>query len=185
MQENISLPSECPSVDCKIFDGASLVNMLAPNCTSKTFLDYCNDSFIPYLEFNTNLMKRVDLVFDRYLNESLKSATRSNCGIGVRQKVTENGKLPSNWETFLRCSENKSELLRIVENFSKLVITTVEENVICNQQYDLGDLMPCNMEEADERMLLHVNDASKYYSKHLIKTVDSDIVVNYCFSGTS
>ena len=120
------------------------------------------------------------LYFPDYLLHA--SATRSNRGIGVRQKVTENGKLPSNWKTFLRCSENKSELFpfiskRIVENFSKLVITTVEENVICNQQYDLGDLMPCNMEEADDRMLLHVNDASKYYSKHLIKTVDRNIVV--------
>ena len=37
--------------------------------------------------------------------------------------------------------------------------------------------MPCNIEVADERMLLHVNNAAKQLLKHLIKTVDSDVIV--------
>lgn len=36
--------------------------------------------------------------------------------------------------------------------------------------------MPCNIEEADERMFLNVNNAANQFSKHLIKTVDSDII---------
>ena len=66
--------------------------------------------FIPYLKFHTKSVQRLDLVFDRYLEDSLKTGTYSNRGTGVRRKVTENGILPSNWKTFLRCSENKKEL---------------------------------------------------------------------------
>ena len=36
--------------------------------------------------------------------------------------------------------------------------------------------MPCNIEEVDERMFLNVNNAANQFSKHLIKTVDSDII---------
>ena len=42
---------------------------------------------------------------------------------------------------------------------------------------NLDDIRPCNAEEADERMLLRVNHAAKQFSKHLIKTVDSDVIV--------
>lgn len=82
--QEVTLSSECSLVDCKIFDGVSLVNMLSPNSNYKTFFDYCIESFIPYLEFNTHSMKqRVDLVFDRYFKGSLKSATLTNHVIGV------------------------------------------------------------------------------------------------------
>ena len=67
---------------------------------------------------------------------------------------------------FLRCSENK-----------KTVVVTIDENVICSQSLNLEDITPCNIEEADERMLLHVNHAAKQFSKHLIKTVDSDVII--------
>ena len=66
--------------------------------------------FIPSLKFHTKSVQRLDLVFDHYLEDSLKAGTRSNRGTGVRRKVTENGILTSNWKIFLRCSENKKEL---------------------------------------------------------------------------
>ena len=37
--------------------------------------------------------------------------------------------------------------------------------------------MSCSIEEADERKLLHINNAANQYSKHLFKTVDSDVIV--------
>ena len=37
--------------------------------------------------------------------------------------------------------------------------------------------MPSNIEETDERMSLHVNNAANQFSKHLIKTVNSDVIV--------
>ena len=37
--------------------------------------------------------------------------------------------------------------------------------------------MPCDIEEADERIFLHVKHIAQEYPKILIKTVDSDVVV--------
>ena len=37
--------------------------------------------------------------------------------------------------------------------------------------------MSCNLEEADERIFLHVQRAAKTYESVLVKTIDSDIVV--------
>ena len=46
-----------------------------------------------------------------------------------------------------------------------------------NQDIYLNVMMPCNIEEADEHVLLHVFDASKSFDWILIKTVDNDIVI--------
>ena len=39
------------------------------------------------------------------------------------------------------------------------------------------DMMPCNIEEADERLLLHTLDISKCFDRVLIKIVDIDLAV--------
>ena len=38
-------------------------------------------------------------------------------------------------------------------------------------------MMACNIDNADERLLLHTLDVSKSFDRVLIKTVDSDIVI--------
>ena len=38
-------------------------------------------------------------------------------------------------------------------------------------------MMRCNVEEADERLLLHTLDVSKKFERVLIKTVDSYVVI--------
>ena len=173
--------SKCHPVEVKIFDGPALVNMLLPsNC--KTFLDYSCEVFVPFLESQSRLVARVNLVWDRYFDDSIKGATRNNRGVGICQKVTSNGFLPKKF-SFLRCSENKAELFpflseNIVSAVSSetLCIATTDENVIANQDVNLSCLMPCTLEEADERMFLHALHASENYKSMLIKTVDNDIV---------
>ena len=178
-----SNPCECPPVECKIFDGPAIANILPPVSNCKTFSQYAREVFVPYLKSQARSLQRIDLVFDRYFKNSLKSGTRSKRGTGVRRKVTENGMLPNNWRSFLRCSENKEELsIFLSQEFIKemqgdiLCIATAEENVICNQEIDIDAIAPCNIEEADERMLLHSSHAGKTLSKQLLKTVDSDVV---------
>ena len=88
-----------------------------------------------------------------------------------------------NWSTFLRCSENKlemfsfltAELTQRVE--TKLLVMTDGENVYSNGVLDLNNLMPCDIEEADESLFLHVKHIAQEYHKILIKTVDIDVVV--------
>ena len=49
-------------------------------------------------------------------------------------------------------------------------------NVYSNGVLDLNNLMPCDIQEADER-ILYVKQFAQEYHKILIKTVDSDVVV--------
>ena len=57
------------------------------------------------------------------------------------------------------------------------MVATDDENVVSNRDIDMSSLMPCNFEEDDERIFVHLKHASSRYSRFLIKTVDSDVVV--------
>ena len=84
-----------------------------------------------------------------------------------------------------RCSENKKKFFPFLSKNTvdglkdyKIVVATTDENFLCNPSLNLDDIRPCNIEEANERMLLHINHAAKQFSRHLIKTVVSDVIVN-------
>ena len=64
----------------------AIVNMLRPG-TSKTFQDYVTDVFVPYITYLLQHLKRLDIIWDVYLAESLKVDTRSKRGKGVRMHV--------------------------------------------------------------------------------------------------
>ena len=177
--------NDSPAVDAKVFDGPAIVNMLRPN-DCKTFADYISSVIQPYIEFHLRSAMRIDLVFDRYFKDSLKSGTRSNRGSGVRRLLKPNGSMPNNWLTFLRCDKNKAELFPLIvkslaENINcvhGIFVGSVEDRAVSNQAYiDLEPLMPCNTKEADERMFVHVRNAAEDCSRILVKTVDSDVVV--------
>jgi hypothetical protein len=102
-----NLPVDITAV---FLDGPAIVQMIKPG-TNVTFTDYRN-TFIKYV---TNQQgNRVDVVFDVYSDESLKNCTREKRGTGVRQRVTPAGKLPRNWQKFLRLSDNKVELFNFL-----------------------------------------------------------------------
>ena len=73
-----SMPCESPPVDCKVFDGPALANILSPESNCISFIQFAKEMFISYLKFHTKSVQRLDLVFDRYLEDSLKTGTRSN-----------------------------------------------------------------------------------------------------------
>ena len=66
-----------PSIDVRVLNGAAIVNMLPPI--------ECN---LPF-------------------SKSLKNNTHKNHSQGLRRKVTDDGSLPKNWNSFLRWDENK------------------------------------------------------------------------------
>ena len=50
--------------------------------------------------------------------------------------------------------------------------------MLCINHPDVSDLAPCTHEEADTRIILHLEDAArKEYKTVLIRTVDTDVVV--------
>ena len=90
--------------------------------------------------------------FDCYFENTSKVDTESNRGTRVSQKVTGNGMLPSNWEIFICCSENKKELFSFLSNKTvyelfiyKIVVATVDNNVISNQSFYLDYIMSCSL----------------------------------------
>ena len=59
----------------------------------------------------------------------------------------------------------------------KMFVVTYDGAVLVNQNINTYNLIPCTIEEADNIMLVHASDVAKAFSKPLIKTVDSDVVV--------
>ena len=78
-----------PTTDVTILDGAVVVNMLR-HITAKTCDDYALKVFLPYVERQLEHANRVDIVWDQYREDSLKSQARTKRGRGIRRRVAGN-----------------------------------------------------------------------------------------------
>jgi len=179
-----TLPAESAD-SALIIDGAALVHMLSPG-PSKTFHDYCSVILGPFVDRLLQTVQRLDIVFDQYLPNSLKSETRESRGSGQRINVKLNTLIPKNFNKFLAVSSNKQHLFSMISKFlvsrptgHKLLICTAEQDACASHEgVDLSAISPCNAEEADGRMLLHAKHAVNTGLGNItIRTVDSDVVV--------
>ena len=78
-------PANNPEVEMKIFDGAALIHTVDPhksNGNIVTFDDYANKVVIPYLVRHFECGQRVDVVWDEYKKDRLKSGVRNMRGTG-------------------------------------------------------------------------------------------------------
>ena len=124
----------------------------------KTFYAYANNMIFPIVK--SELIKvRVDLVFDTYRENSLKSTARAKRGEGIRRKVESNFEPPKKWRLFLRINDNKAELFRFLSKSAipaasgdMNVFCAFDDTVICNKEYDLNMVAPCSQEEVDTRL---------------------------------
>ena len=178
--------TDAPVVNAKFLDGAAVVQMLYPE-TARTFQDYFDMVFKLYVLSQLETVNRVDVVWDVYIPESLKSTTRNKQGKGVRRRVLHTTFILSNWKDFLRVDGNKTELFKLLSEQlmnvpiaeGKAIYTTYGNNVLCSLAgADMRNLVPCSHEEADTCLLLHVADAvRKGCRKVCIHTVDTNVVV--------
>ena len=137
------------------------------------------------IQFNQLLRIGKEDLGDLLEDDCFKATSRSDRGAGVRRRVAPNNQLPRNWKEFLRVNENKRELFtflaestsslhvekQVISTYGKQVLTTLP----CN---DISSLAPCSHEEADMRMLLHVQDALQQgHKKILLRKVDTDVLV--------
>ena len=153
-----------------------------------SFQEYADNMIIRRLEFLSESFSRIDLVFDVYLDTSLKNTARSHRGSGSRRRVLPHLPVPKEWNSFLRNSDNKTELFaflatHIYQNFhpaGKFVFVTNDSDVLCwPKDQDVSLMAPCNHEEADSRIFVHAYDASSRQDMNGIPvhTVDTDVVV--------
>ncbi|XP_046379912.2 uncharacterized protein LOC124151470 [Haliotis rufescens] len=142
-------PQTTPTVDVKIFDGAAPVHTLdAKTATTnvKTFKDYAEYVFVPYLKRQLVHAARVDVVWDTYIADSLKAHTREGRGTGEALRVSEKTRLPH----FLRVDSNTTELFKflatVIESEAtatgKILITTKGQSVTSSTPLDASDLQP-------------------------------------------
>ena len=101
--------SSNPTLQVLIIDGAAVVNMLRPG-TANTFSDYEKEVFSPYIKHQLHHVCRLDIVWDQYFPDSLKTETRAKRGKGVRRRVEPSSVIPGKWEEFLCIDANKVEL---------------------------------------------------------------------------
>ena len=98
-----------PATTAAIIEGSVMVQLNRPK-NSLNFLEYCDNTIIPYIGTYLRNHNRVDVVYDIYKKYSLKSATRDKIGTGIRRRVNLTTKIPSSWASFLRVDMNKEEL---------------------------------------------------------------------------
>ena len=184
--ENLASVKVClstPRAQVSILDGAGIVNMLRPGA-AKTSKSYATDVFVPYILSQLQHVERLDIVWDRYIADSLKSETRSKEGKGIRRRVEPRSAVLGNWQEFLRIDDNKTELFFFLASSvaeietNKYLITTQGNGVLSSNQEDVSTLVPCRHEEANIRIFLHMKDAVRHgYSNASIRTVDRDVEV--------
>ena len=176
-------PEPPATFDVKVLDGAAVVHFLSPTNIT-TFEEYASCVFIPHIMKHLWTSKRVDVVWDTYFPSSLKESTREKRGKGIRRKVSGQNKLPGNWPDFPRDPKNKEELFTFISGKiestvwpeGKLVFITSGTRVVGTDTSH--SMLPCNHEEADTRILIHLLDALEHGSSTcLVRTVDTDVVV--------
>ena len=98
--------------------------------------------------------------------------------------MTGQTKLPGNWPDFLCDPKNKQELFTLISSIiastawpsGKQVFITSGTNVVGTDSCHF--MMPCNHEEGDTRILIHLINALEHGSSIcLVRTVDTDVVV--------
>ena len=157
-------PEPLSFYDCRILDGAAIVRFL-PIVGAATFDGYAENCFIPYLSMQLQSTNRLNVVWDTYIPDSLKESTREKRGKGIRRKASAQASLPGKWMDFLSDSKNKTELFAFLTDHiskftlppNKQVYVTSGQSVV--QRGTLNSMPNCNHEEADTRIVVHVQHA--------------------------
>lgn len=76
-----------------IIDGAAIVQVLHPK-NSRSFSEYALDVFIPYITLQFCNASHLDLVWDRYVEDSLKGTARAKYEKGVCWRLVAEGVIP-------------------------------------------------------------------------------------------
>jgi hypothetical protein len=205
-------PQQCHGIG---IDGAVLVHNLKPMPGLGSFKEYFLRQVSQHILGTAERLKstRVDFVWDLYLEASTKVSTRTSRGTETRRqglptsasgkrsavkniwhflfartgiKYFVSGKLPGNWEDYLKNASNKRELFKFlaeqcVSGLQLLQIVTNVEDVITASDPGISALrgVACgSREEADGRVILHIRDMMKSgFTSILVVSTDTDVVV--------
>ena len=196
LTDGICCPEEIDDIDpvssCLIIDGQAMIVALGKPPGAETFGDLA-DVFVRDVLKSGYKFHRIEVIFDRYREESIKSATRERrCKTArpIRRLVEDRTvKLPSNWSNFMALSENKADLAQLLSEelisnapgYKEVIVAGGFEDgqeVKCSKAtVDISCVtqLRCNHEEADTRLVLHA-----LYSTNetvVVSSRDTDVLV--------
>ena len=196
--EDVDVKSEIAKSDKKSFvviDGPALIQQTGKPDGAKIFGDLADTFVTKVLNNYSATCCRVDVLFDRYNDLSIKSGTREQRTGSIRpiRRRIDNRevKLPQNWKQYISLSANKENLASFLSNElraqsgrvptnGELVIAGGFENVMetfTTSERDISHLR-ANHEEADTRIPLHAKDALEQgFEKIIINCKDTDVLV--------
>ena len=181
--EHIPLPSAC------IIDGMSMVNKISGD--NRTFGDIAENIFKFAIQA-ANASSRIDIVFDVYRENSIKTAEREGRGesSGLAHGNIVAGQKIQQWRRLLRSSTSKTALIKFLceawkndpypeKLGSKVLFITCEKQCfkVTKEGSEAIDELTTTQEEADTRMLLHAKHASSNYKSIVIVTEDTDVFI--------
>jgi hypothetical protein len=173
-----------------IIDGMSLVHRLPPNITK---LGQAAQTLLKIVISSSGDCERVDVVFDVYKSVTIKGTERQRRSVGSTTTYSnlQSGHDIRQWSKFLSVSENKSQFIRFLNDEwsteqsrqylkQKTLYVTSGEN--CQRLTATGrDSVACltsNQEEADTRILLHIQHAvSTGLNNIIIVCEDTDVAI--------
>lgn len=179
--------TEAPHSTCTIVDAAFLVQATRP-APRMTFFEYAESKLFKLLVnlSDAHGSTRIDVVFDRYFQNSIKDAAREKRGNSCERTVRPEIRVPKNWNGFLSNSKNKDQLFKFLAKTiiafptSKTIVATHASNMIsnCSEDNQVEGYATCDHEEADTRMILHARQAVESgHTNIMLRSSDTDVLV--------
>ena len=176
---------------CLLIDGQALVMALGKPPGIKTFGDFANIFTETVFKMGAKY-QRIDVVFDRYLDESIKSGTRvkrKQRHRPVRSKIENDSTvpLPSDWSSFTALEENKADLAILLSthlikyNSTESPVIVVaggfnESTTVTSSDPDLDvSSLQADHEEGDTRLILHCIHA--HMNMIVVSVRDTDVLL--------
>ena len=182
-------------------DKLSIVLEMSPLIKAKAYSTHTS-SLTNFGEFSVlmyyDVMKhaasyeRIDLVFDRYFERSLKEATRLGRGEGSKYSFEgDSTEIPFKMAgNILSNSENKdilneylaTKLLELYHQSDQMLVATHKNTSLASRTSCLEldqhvPVRPCTAEDADQRLVRHtLNMIQNGYKNILVHTIDTDVL---------
>ncbi len=172
---------------CLIIDGQPLVIAVGKPQGAMTFGDLADTFVLSVLQQGANY-ERIDVVFDRYRDETIKAdplGRRTKAARPIRRIFEDRSvPLPKNWANFMASTDNKADLARFLSeslisqapNDKDVIVAggfLDEQDVRSSKGSDVDSLRSTH-EEADTRLVLH---AAHSRFETVVPSRDTDVIL--------
>jgi hypothetical protein len=187
--------------DALLFDGHASIQMLSGTATlgPMCFRDMA-ERFIGHIMHLSNItpstdVKQIHIIFDKYLEDSIKGQTRAKRGEGMGHlyHVKADVAIPQNWKQFLSKGQNKASLASyyteymlergpalLKEGQTLCISGGIGDKTFCITREEVRevDSLFSNQEEADTRLILHAAAAAEEGAHTVVvHSPDTDVLV--------